>query len=317
MVFQVLSAPPNRAEPAILAGAVGGGPAIGILHADPREPSEMLIFDRLRGMGASVELLDVRSIDMGRPKYFDCVLNCVYPSTVFQQSESVLDLAVAAVKGFEQNGVFVMSGMLATLTDYSKLLAAQVLTMQGVRTPATLPLTPDLAAGPPPFLPLVIKPNIGAFGRDCVRVTSTDEWRAEIGKSDWRTRLRVIQECINPIGEADYRVTVMFGRVEFATRRRLIGGWFGNNQGRSEITDAMGDLPTEARELAVRSTQAIGALANGVDLMIDREGPVIIENNPTFSFSPGSGKGDVFARGTFDFLVRRGHAQARTANAIP
>jgi glutathione synthase/RimK-type ligase-like ATP-grasp enzyme len=316
MVFQVLSALPNRAESAILAGANGGGPVIGILHADPREP-EIAMCDRLRAMGASVELLDVRSIDMSRQKYFDCVLNRVYPSTVFQQSESIVDQTIAAVKGFEQSGVFVMSGMLATLTDYSKLLAAQVLSMQGVRTPLTLPLTGDLAKGSPPFLPLVVKPNLGALGRDCVRVGSTDQWRAEIGKSDWRTRLRVIQECINPLGEVDYRITVMFGQVEFATRRCLIGGWFGNNQGPSEITDAMGDLPTEARELAVRSTQAIGALANGVDLMIDRNGPVVIENNPTLGFRPGSSKVDVFARRVFDFLVRRGHVQARRANAVP
>jgi glutathione synthase/RimK-type ligase-like ATP-grasp enzyme len=315
MVFQVLSALPNRAESAILAGANGGGPVIGILHADPREP-EIAMCDRLRAMGASVELLDVRSIDMRRQKYFDCVLNRVYPSTVFQQSESIVDQTIAAVKGFEQSGVFVLSGMLATVTDYSKLLAAQVLSMQGVRTPVTLPLTGDLAKGSPPFLPLVIKPNIGAFSRDCVRVRSTDEWRAELAKSDWRTRLRVVQECIDPLGEADYRITVMFGQIEFASRRRLIDGWF-HNQGGSEISDAMRDLPTEALELAVRSTQAIGALANGVDLMIDRKGPVIIENNPTLGFRPGSSKVDVFARRVFDFLVRRGHAQARTANAIP
>jgi glutathione synthase/RimK-type ligase-like ATP-grasp enzyme len=58
-------------------------------------------------------------------------------------------------------------------------------------------------------------------------------------------------------------------------------------------------------DLALRASRAVGAFNNGVDLIVDEQGPVVIENNPTFGFSPGSPKIDVVADRIVAFLTER------------
>ena len=284
------------------------GLAIGILHADPRD-QELSLSGRLLSLGARVDLLDVRDLEAETSYWYDCVLNRVYPSTIFDKPKAVLDRTVDIVKQLEQNGVFVLSGTLSTLADYSKLLASQLMISQSVRTPLTVALTADMAEAAPPFLPAVVKPDIGAFGRDCVKLDSIDDWHFHLESSDWRMRPRVVQKYVRPSTGVDYRVTVMFGEVVFAYQRVLVDGWVGNNRGPSLISPATDTIPKEALEMAVRSSRAIGALANGVDLIVDDQGATIIENNPTLGFSPKSWKIDVFAERIYQFLLRRARVQ--------
>ena len=77
----------------------------------------------------------------------------------------------------------------------------------------------------------------------------------------------------------------------------------------SVVSPAMDNIPRAVPDLAVRSSQVIGALANGVDLIVDGQEPTIIENNPTLGFSPKSWEIDVFAERILQFLRRRAWAQ--------
>jgi glutathione synthase/RimK-type ligase-like ATP-grasp enzyme len=284
-----------------LASCTTPGLVIGILHAGPR-PQEFSLSRRMIDRGARVDLLDVRDIDVTVCDGYDCILNRIYTSTIFEQPRSILDRTLDVVRSLELRGTFVASGLLSTLTDHSKLLAAQVMARQSVRTPKTVVLTPDMVDRPP-FLPAVVKPDVGAYGRDCTRLETIEQWRETVRRCEFTTPW-ICQQYAQPVGDVDYRITIVFGEVVFAYRRELANGW-PQADGSSTKADVLETIDRKALELALRGSRAVGAFNNGVDLIIDERGPIIIENNPTFGFSPGSWKIDVVADKIVAFLMER------------
>jgi len=295
----------------VMAGRVDSGLVIGVLHAEPRA-QEVTLSRRMMERGARVDLIDVRDVDVAACDGYDCILNRIYTSTIFEQPRSVLDRTVDVVRALEFGGTFVAGGLLSMLTDHSKLFAAQVMAKQFVRTPTTLALTPDMVDWPP-FLPAVVKPDIGAYGRGCTRVETVAQWRKTVRSLDFATPW-ICQEYARPTGDGDYRITVVFGEVVFAYHRELSDGWPRADSSSSK-TDVLTSIDPEALDLALRSSRAVGACNNGVDLIIDGHGPIIIENNPTFGFSPNSWKIDVVADKIVAFLMRR--AQRLGSGRVP
>jgi ribosomal protein S6--L-glutamate ligase len=285
----------------IMASRTAPALAIGILHAGPR-PQELSLRRRMVDRGARVDLIDVRDTAAAACDGYDCILNRIYTSTIFEQPRSILDRTLDVVRALELRGTFVASGLLSTLADHSKLFSAQVMARQSVRTPATVALTPDMA-GRPPFLPAVVKPDVGAYGRGCTRIESVGQWREKVRLCDSATPW-ICQEYARPAGDVDYRITVIFGEVVFAYRRELQGGW-PRAGGSSLKTDVLDTIDPAALDLALRSSRAIGAFNNGIDLIIDERGPIVIENNPTFGFSPGSWKIETVADKIVAFLTER------------
>lgn len=277
------------------------GLRIAILHADPR-PQELSLSAHLVDRGARVDLLDVRDVDPATCDGYDCVLNRIYTSTMFEQPRSILHRTLEVVRAIELSGIFIASGLMSTLTDHSKLYAAQTMARQSVRTPKTLALTADLVDHPP-FLPAVIKPDVGAFGVDCHRVLSREQWREIVRACDF-TVPWICQEYARPVRDVDYRITVVFGEVVLAFGRELQDGW-PRSGGSLNKTDVLATIDPAALQLALDSSRAVGAFNNGVDLIIDEQGPTIVENNPTFGFSPDSWKIELFAEKVVAFLTRR------------
>ncbi len=277
------------------------GVAIGILHAGPRA-QELSLSRRMIERGARVDLFDVRDVDVAACDGYDCILNRIYTSTIFEQPRSILDRTLEVVRALELRGTFVVNGLLSTLIDHSKLFAAHVMARQCVRTPETLSLTPE-RIDQPPFLPVVVKPDVGAYGRDCTKVDSIEHWRDTVRRCDF-TIPWICQPYIRPLGDADYRITIVFGEVMFAFRRQLEDGW-PRTGGSSTKADVLETIDPAALDLALRSSRAVGAFNNGIDLMIDEQGPIVIENNPTFGFSPNSWKIDLVADRIVTFLTER------------
>src|ERR1019366_1693729 len=193
-----------------LASPTPPGLAIGILHAGPR-PQELSLSRRMIDQGARVDLIDVRDVDVTACDSYDCILNRIYTSTIFEQPRSILDRTLDVVRALELRGTFVASGLLSTLTDHSKLLAARLMTQQSVRTPTTVALTPDMVDRPP-FLPAVVKPDVGAYGRDCTKVGSDEQWRETVRCCDFTTPW-ICQRYARPVVDVDYRITIVFGEV--------------------------------------------------------------------------------------------------------
>jgi glutathione synthase/RimK-type ligase-like ATP-grasp enzyme len=257
--------------------------SVGILHAERRD-SDIRLTECLQRLGAVVNLLDVGIASKLSYKEYSCILNRVYPSTIFARPYGLLATTLSIARELETQSVPVINGVNATRADYSKLFSATQLRDKGVRTPITLSITEEVANNPPPFIPAVIKLDTGGFGRECFKVDNDEEWREILNTVDWRCRPRIVQEYIRSILPYDFRITVMFGEPLLAYRRTLASGWIGSSE-QGSIASLAPNIPSSAISLAVHSSRAIEARVNAVDLKIDEGGPVVIENNPTPAFS--------------------------------
>ena len=211
------------------------------------------------------------------------VLNRVYPSNVFDKPAAI-PRSLELVEQLESRGFRVLNGLQATRADYSKLYSAQLMERAGVRTPRTVYLSEEFAKGDRPFLPVVVKLDTGGFGREAQLLQSREEWTKYIRGCDWEARPRIIQEFIRTEEPADFRITVMFGQVVFSYMRALAEGWMGSVERGAQPFRCQA-IPDNVHQLAIEASKAIDAQINGVDIIVDRVGPAIIENNPTPAFS--------------------------------
>lgn len=283
-------------------------PSIGVLHAEPREVDVRLV-QQLANSGVRAHLVDVRQ-QSAELVHLDCVINRVYPSTVFEQPVAVLHRTLDIVMELEQRQTLLINGYQASQADYFKSTAVQMLAAANVRTPRTIALDDIEDLGQPPFLPLVLKLDTGGFGRDCLRVATVEEWGAALRSMDWKLRPRIVQEFVVSAMPFDYRLTVMFGKVAFAYRRTLVDGWLGSSD-RGSLVEMCPVVPEEAASVAIGATQAVGGHINGVDIVIGESGPWVIENNLTPAFSPHSWEGlplnpiQTFCKEVIEYLRRK------------
>jgi glutathione synthase/RimK-type ligase-like ATP-grasp enzyme len=256
-----------------------------ILHANPREFDSSLCA-YLHSVGYPSKLIDIReTVELTLIPRDALVINRIYPSDVFEHGAPIIDRAFKLITECEACGIRVLNSSIAARCDYSKFESAQRMQASGIRTPQTLRLD-DTVSARLPFMPTVIKLDIGGFGRDAVLVSTQEQWNAFLNDSDWKSRGRIVQPLVRPKQPRDFRITVMFGVVVSMYERSLVDGWLGSIE-RGSNRRAVRPFEPALESIAIAASIAIDAKINAVDAMIDGEGPIIIENNPTPAFRHG------------------------------
>ena len=128
----------------------------------------------------------------------------------------------------------------------------------------------------------VYKTAIGTHGGGTWKVGPDEMVNAKVGN-----RYAFLQELIEIDNERhrDTRVYVVDGEVVGAMYRYAPeNDWRTNVALGGDVEDATGDLPEAVREMAIRSTEAIGLDYAGVDLVEAEEGWFVLEVNPTAGF---------------------------------
>jgi ribonuclease HI len=131
--------------------------------------------------------------------------------------------------------------------------------------------------------PVIIKPTLSGRSRGVVKCVNGLELDAALDhvKADHT----VIQEFTQSMEQVDYRVCVCNDEVVFTVTRSLIDGWLGCIS-KGSLMSHPSDVPEEVTTLAINVSKCIRAAINGVDIIMGKDGPVVIENNPTPNFSP-------------------------------
>jgi len=118
----------------------------------------------------------------------------------------------------------------------------------------------------------------------------------------------VVQPLLRSIEPHDYRILIVDGQVVFAHARSLMSlgdepPWIASGRLGSETRTI--DPPDDVVQLAIEATSCIGAVVNDPDIIRTEEGPIVIENNPTPSYTAlGEGRRRAFADGLFCYLAR-------------
>ncbi|WIV66845.1 RimK family alpha-L-glutamate ligase [Natrialbaceae archaeon AArc-T1-2] len=173
----------------------------------------------------------------------------------------------------------------ATLSATHKLSTAATLAAHDVRVPDVfLALASDrLNAAREEFgEEAVYKTAIGTHGGGTWKVGPQDPINAKVGN-----RYAFLQELIDHDEKRhrDVRVYVVGGEVVAAMYRYAPDNdWRTNVALGGNVEDATDDIPEEVREMARRSTDAIGLDYAGVDLVEGESGWFVLEVNPTAGF---------------------------------
>jgi len=247
---------------------------------------EQQIANFLYKKGHTVYQEHVNTINSKSFKSFDLVLNRVMPSYAafdpyfkmqrFMNSLTAISKVTDLVNSYE-----------AACVDYSKYYAANLMEYYKIPSPKTYLLTEPIIDDIDRIIerlhyPVIIKPILSGRSRGVIKCNNHTQLIEVLNYV--HPEKEVIQEFTQSTEQIDYRVCVCNDEVVFTVTRSLIDGWLGCISKGSLMGSS--DVPEEVTDLAINVTKCIRAAINGVDIIISKDGPVVIENNPTPNFSP-------------------------------
>jgi [lysine-biosynthesis-protein LysW]--L-2-aminoadipate ligase len=254
----------------------------GVLYTRIRE-DEKLLLDELRDRGHEVTKVDVRE-----PAFHLDAAPAVLDGldlAVNRCMESSRSRYVALLLG--SYGVPVVNDPGTTATCADKVRGSLALLRAGVPTPrTTLAFTPESALA-----------AVEAFGYPCVMKPVTGSWGRLVSRIDTRAAAETVLEHKDVLGGYEHKVFYVQEYVEkpdrdvrvltcdaepVAAMTRSSEHWL-TNAARGARTEAF-DLDAEAREVAVRASEAVGGGMLGVDLMETEAGYVCHEVNSGVEF---------------------------------
>ncbi len=191
------------------------------------------------------------------------------------------------VSHFEWLGIPVVNRASAIAAARQKFRSLRILAQHG------LPIPPSLTVGSATFLedaapeigeyPFILKPFYGTHGMGVMLLDTPTSLTSTVEALCDLHRDYVIQSFIAEAAGVDVRILVMGGNVIAAMKRRAIQGEFRSNIHQGANGEAI-TITDEYSRIAVDAAAALELDIAGVDLLQTKDGPVILEVNPSPGF---------------------------------
>ena len=236
----------------------------------------------LHKKGHSVTFQYVNAPD---PDSFDLVFNRVMPSIAAKDHNFHQALYKEYLEKLEKNNAKVINSLNASIADIDKLFSADCMREQETPTPKTYKANSrniDMITQKLGF-PIIRKPSMSGRSGGVIKCNNMNDLTKALFIDDIVNGYIVLQEYIESVVPHDYRVLVCNGKILFTISRSLVDGWLGSISKGSKAFH-LTSIPTEIEKLAIEASKSIGAVINGVDIVVGKDGPVVIENNPTPNF---------------------------------
>lgn len=199
---------------------------------------------------------------------------------------SVTSYGLAVTRQFEMTGAFCLNSAGAIANSRDKLLAHQLMAMNGLPMPVTAfaasPLDTDdlieMVGGPP----LVVKLLQSTQGKGVVLAENRKSASSVIDAFRNADANFLVQEFIADAAGQDIRCIVLDGKVVASMRRESSPGEFRANLHKGGTAHPVKTTADE-RRLAVRAARRMGLKFAGVDILRSGRGPLLLEVNS----SPG------------------------------
>lgn len=268
---------------------------VAILHHD-LEFAEERIGKTLEDLGHKATLIDIREGKINYFKKSDLVLNRVYAS-VANRDYSSIPKTLELLNNLEKNGIYCLNSWLTSKYDYSKYASFIIMKNAGIRSPETIFINEekDLDKKVKMLeeklgLPMIIKRDTGGRGKEVSKVDSINEIyddlknKFQLAQEEKYFGGFIAQEFIKSARDHDCRIGVINGEPLFSYGRSLIAHnskeiWLASMSNGSKKVEY--EAQQEEREIASKTSNLIGAKFNELDIIFSKEGPVVIENNPT------------------------------------
>jgi gamma-F420-2:alpha-L-glutamate ligase len=191
-----------------------------------------------------------------------------------------------SVTQLEAQGVRVFNRPPALLSCHDKLLTARLLGRAAVPHPRTRRLESADSADSLRY-PVVAKPRFGSWGRDvelCSDAAALARYVSSMRRRSWWKIGGIVQELVRPLG-IDLRVIVAGGTVVGAASRTAAPGEWRTNVAVGGTPNSAVP-PSDACELALAATRALGIDFAGVDLLPEGDSWVVLEVNGAVDVRP-------------------------------
>lgn len=210
------------------------------------------------------------------------------PEVVLPRIGSTIeDVELAVVLHLELSGVSMVNGFHALAVARDKFLSAMLLDSAGIPVPQTLlvaateqlPTAVDRLGG----FPLVMKACRGRQGTAVFLVKEMSFARYILEQPPRPSEGVIMQRYLPEAASGDVRIVVVGERPVAFMRRVPRRGDFRSNvhlRGRGVPWDPS----PEWIELALRATKTLGLQVSGVDMVMGRDGPLVLEVNTTPGF---------------------------------
>lgn len=206
------------------------------------------------------------------------------PSVVMPRiGASVTEYGLAVLNQFTLQDIPVINASFQRARD--KLRALQILARNNIPIPKTLmtrdPTGIDAMIGKIGGAPVVLKLLQGTQGVGVMLAESTQAAESVLDTLWSLGQNILIQQFVSESRGRDIRAVVVGGDVVAAMRRRAKKGEFRSNIHRGGRGEAIQRLKPEYHNAAVAAAQALGLHIAGVDMLETKEGPAVMEVNPT------------------------------------
>lgn len=215
-----------------------------------------------------------------------------YDAIIPRIASSYTRYGTAIVRQFEMQGIFTTASSIAIVRSRDKLRATQLLARAGIDIPKTVfsrglaqsdNLVEELS-GPP----VIIKLASGTHGRGVVlaetRKAAKSVLQAFSLMEDDGTNI-LLQEYIEESAGSDIRVFIVGGKVVASMKRQNPNPEeFRSNLHQGGEAKSV-KLSDEEKKVALKAAKAMGLSICGVDMLISKRGPLVLEVNS----SPGFG----------------------------
>ncbi len=199
---------------------------------------------------------------------------------------SVTFYGTAVVRQFEMQGVYPVNSSISIVRSRDKLRSMQIFSRHDIDIPKTIftnqPKNVDFLIKEIGGAPVIIKLLEGTQGIGVVLAETKKAARSVVEAFHGLNANMLIQEYIAEAGGADIRAFVVDGKVVGAMKRQGAEGEFRSNLHRGGSAKEV-RLTVAQRTLALRAVKAMGLTMAGVDMIMSKRGPLVLEVNS----SPG------------------------------
>lgn len=264
---------------------------IAILSRRPELYSTRALFKAAQQRGHDVKILDTLQFDLGIRRGKSELLYQGEPlepvdAVIPRIGASITFYGLAVVRQFEMMGVYCLNPSHAIGRSRDKLRTLQLLSHYDIGLPPTvfthqadrIRESLGLVDGPP----VVVKLIQGTQGIGVVLAETERAASSVVEAFHGLDQNILIQKFIREAKGSDVRALVVGKRVVAAMRRQAVPGEFRSNLHRGGSATKI-RLPEEYRRTAVAAARALGLRMAGVDLLVSKDGPMVLEVNS----SPG------------------------------
>lgn len=283
---------------------------IAILSKGPGNYSTKRLVEEAKKRGHEVEIVNYLQCE-ARIRQSNPII--LYNGEVLKDIDAIIPriassytrYGAAIVRQFEMQGVYTPISSISIVRSRDKLRSIQLLARAGIGIPKTIfsrgisdvDTIMEELGGPP----IIIKLARGTHGKGVVLAESRKAAKSVLQgfylMDDEGTNI-LMQEYIEESGGADIRAFVVGSQVVASMKRQSLDNDFRSNlhQG-GEGTSVK--LTDEERRTALKAAKAMGLTVCGVDMMISKRGPLVLEVNA----SPGFGIEDVTGRNVAEKII--------------